>query len=75
VDFLEGHTKKITKDELDGLEALYKVGIDLSKGLSSSPAIALPSLLCQQFSSPQLLEFLALLQTPAPFFENGEDIP
>jgi hypothetical protein len=75
VDFLEGRTRKIVKGELDGLEALYRAGIDLSEGLSSPPAAASPSPLRQQSSSPRLSEFLASLRTPAPFFENGEDVP
>jgi hypothetical protein len=75
VDFLEGRTKKIAKGELDGLEALHRAGIDLSEGLSSPPAAASPSPLRQRSSSPRLSEFLVSLRTPAPFFENGEDVP
>jgi hypothetical protein len=61
VDFLEGHTKKIAKGELNSLEALHRAGVNLSEGLSSSPTIALPSSSWQQSSSPRLSEFLALL--------------
>jgi hypothetical protein len=43
VNFLEGHMKKIVKGELDGLEALYRTGVNLSEGLSSPLAIASPS--------------------------------
>jgi hypothetical protein len=75
VDFLEGCTKKIVKGELDGLEALHRAGIDLSEGFSSPPAVVSPSPSRQRSSSPRLLEFFMSLRTPAPFFENGEDIP
>jgi hypothetical protein len=74
VDFLEGCTRKIAKSELDSLEALHKAGIDLSEGLSSLPAIVLPSPSRQRSSSPRLSEFFTSLRTPVPFFENREDI-
>jgi hypothetical protein len=40
VDFLEGHTKKIVKGKLNGLEALYRVVVNLSEGFGSPPTIA-----------------------------------
>jgi hypothetical protein len=74
VNFLEGYTKKIAKGELDGLKALHRAGVDLSEGLSSFSAVALPSPSHQRSSSPRLSEFLALLRTFTPFFENGENV-
>jgi hypothetical protein len=47
MDFLEGCTKKIMKDELNSLEALHRIGVDLLKGLNSPFAIISPSLSCQ----------------------------
>jgi hypothetical protein len=74
VDFLEGQTRKIAKGELDGLEALQRAGVDLSEGLSSPPTVASPSPSRQRSSLPRLSEFFMSLRTPAPFFENGEDV-
>jgi hypothetical protein len=74
VNFLESHTKKIVKGKLDGLEALHRVGVDLSNGLSSFPAIISPSFLYQWSFLPQLSEFFVSLRTPIPFFKNGEDV-
>jgi hypothetical protein len=70
----KGHTKKILKGELDGLEALHRVGANLSEGFSFPPAIVSPSPSRQRSSSPQLSEFFMSLRTPTPFFENEEDV-
>jgi hypothetical protein len=75
VDFLEGQTRKIVKGKLDSLEALHRAGVDLLEGLSSPPAIVSPSPSRQRSSLPRLSEFFASLRTPAPFFENGEEVP